>query len=230
MNNCLVINTNQLVLTGCIKAKTNNQGKYKLRIVKDSNVFTYDIFPEKYQIYPLQCGKGKYIIGLYKNIINTKYSLQQKIQIDINQSNYYLYPNIYVNYNNLKDIFIQAKKLTKQNKNFTIKNIKKYISKNYKYNHIKSSQLKLKKNILPNIQECFNTKTGICQDLAALTVALFRINNIPSKFIIGYIENKYHAWTEYYDEQKQKWILFDPTQAIFNAKVNIQNYVIERWY
>lgn len=232
MDDCLIIDTQQLSLTGCIKAKTNKQGKYKLRIIKDSVVFTYNIFDKEYQVYPLQSGIGTYIICLYKNIIDTKYSLQQKIQINIKEQKYYLYPNLYVNYTNLKDIFVIAQQLKEQNKNITIQNIKKYIHDNYKYNDIKALQIidKNKKNILPNIKECFDMKTGICQDLAALTVALFRINNIPAKFIIGYIENQYHAWTEYYDEQNKKWILFDPVQIISNAKINIENYVIERWY
>ena len=116
MNDYLVIDTKQLALTGCIKAKTNKEGKYKLRIVKDSIAFTYDIYQEKYQIYPFQLDAGKYIIYLYKNVINTKYSLKQKKQINIKQSNYYLYPNLYVDYTNLKNIFILAKKLKKWNK------------------------------------------------------------------------------------------------------------------
>lgn len=229
MNNCLDIDTTQLISTGCIKAKVNKDGKYKLRIIKDSMVFTYDIF-KKYQTYPLQMDEGEYIICLYKNIIRTKYSLQDKIKIKIEQSKYYLYPNIYVNYANLKDIFVLAQNLKKQDTNKTIQNIKKYIPKNFKYNYIKALQVRSKKNILPNIQECFNTKLGVCQDLAAITVALFRINKIPAKLIIGYIKNQYHSWTEYYDNQKQKWILFDPTQAIFNTKIKLKDYNIERWY
>lgn len=233
MNNYLIINTKQLPLTGCIKAKLSKKaktGKYKLRISKGSTAFAYDISQKKYQVYPLQLGAGKYFICLYKNTIDTKYSLQQKIQVNIEQSKYYLHPNLYVNYLNLEDISNLAKQLKGQNKNNTIQSIKKYISQNYKYDKAKALQLKSKKGILPNIQECFNIKMGICQDLAALTTALFRLNDIPAKFIIGYIKDQYHAWTEYYDEQNQIWTLFDPTQAIFKTTTDIKNYQIERWY
>lgn len=233
MDNYLIINKKQLPLTGCIKAKiskkANEKDKYKLRILKDSIFFTYDI-SKKHQIYPLQLGVGKYIVCLYKNITGTKYHLQQKKQIILKQSKYDLNPNIYVNYSNLKNIFILAKQLNTQKKDITIQNIKKYISKNYKYNRTKAIQTKLKTNNFPNIQQCFDMKMGICQDLAALTTALFRINNIPTKFVIGYVENQYHAWTEYYNEQNQKWILFDPTKAISNVKIDIKNYQTERWY
>lgn len=219
-----------LLLTGCFKAKVASQdnNKYKLRILKQQYALTYDI-NTKYQSYPLQFGEGKYIVALYKNIIDKKYALVSKLQLININNNYTLSSNQYVNYENIQILSDVVKNLFNQDKNITIKNIQQYILQNFTYDDAKIIEIKnLTINKLPNIKQCLQNQRGICQDLAALTVALFRANNIPSKLNIGYIQNKYHAWTEFY--QNDEWIIFDPVAKIQNVSIDKKEYIPERWY
>ena len=53
---------------------------------------------------------------------------------------------------------------------------------------------------LPDIDEAFETKKGICFDYAALMTAMLRAQGIPSQLVIGYAGEVYHAWINVYIE------------------------------
>lgn len=65
---------------------------------------------------------------------------------------------------------------------------------------------------------------AVCQEFTDLFITMARANDIPSRRITGYaytqnselrplslVEDILHAWPEYYDEQKNRWIPVDPT-------------------
>lgn len=51
---------------------------------------------------------------------------------------------------------------------------------------------------LPDIDETLNTKKGICFDYAALMTAMLRVQRIPTKLVVGYAGELYHAWISVY--------------------------------
>ena len=56
---------------------------------------------------------------------------------------------------------------------------------------------------MPQPQECFESRMGICQDLSAVMVAMLRSQGIPTKEIFGYVspDGLYHAWNMIYTEE-----------------------------
>ena len=67
-------------------------------------------------------------------------------------------------------------------------------------------------------------KKGICFDYAALMTAMLRSQDIPTKLVVGYTGNLYHAWINVYLEGQgwvdniiyfdgNSWKLMDPTFA-----------------
>ena len=48
-------------------------------------------------------------------------------------------------------------------------------------------------------------KKGICFDYAALMTAMLRSQDIPTKLVVGYTGNLYHAWINVYLEG-QGWV------------------------
>ena len=77
---------------------------------------------------------------------------------------------------------------------------------------------------LPNLDQIYKRKKGICFDYAAVMTAMLRSQGVPTKLVIGYTGNAYHAWVNVYSKKRgwitgaiyfngKKWKLMDPTFA-----------------
>ena len=84
-----------------------------------------------------------------------------------------------------------------------------------------------KLSLLPDIENCFDAKAGVCQDLSAIMVCMLRVQGIPAKLMIGYADKNYHAWVVC-DFGGQEHF-FDPTAAI-NGISKVKTYSVERYY
>ena len=90
---------------------------------------------------------------------------------------------------------------------------------------------------LPDVDETLATGKGICFDYAALTTAMLRSQNIPTRLEIGYSGKIYHAWISVYIEDigwidnlieftGDGWTRMDPTFASSNDNSeNILKYI-----
>ena len=68
--------------------------------------------------------------------------------------------------------------------------------------------------------EVLKKSKGTCGEFANVFIALMRLNNIPCKYIQGYMISPegqtLHAWAEFYDE-KTGWIPVDPQAGMFGV-------------
>lgn len=64
--------------------------------------------------------------------------------------------------------------------------------------------------------EALSLGCGVCQDFSHLLISLCRLNDIPARYVSGFMEGEgfTHAWVEYFSEGC--WYAFDPTH---NRKV-----------
>ena len=205
--------------------------KLKLKIRKDDNVLPYDIKNNgQYEIYPLQFGNGTYEIRLFENITGTKYGLIGRLNINVimkNENACFLAPNQYVNYHEIPELTKITKQLCNgKNKQENFNIIKNYLKTNFTYDRARAAQVT--KGMLPDIKRTLQTHTGICYDLASLATAMLRIMDIPAKLVIGFVDNKYHAWVEIIG-LKNKSIIYDPTFELYNTK-KVYKYIPERYY
>lgn len=72
--------------------------------------------------------------------------------------------------------------------------------------------------------DAWEAKTGVCQDMAHMTIGCLRSVGIPARYVSGYLHprkeptigetvaGESHAWIEWWDGE---WIGFDPTNQIF---------------
>ncbi len=72
-------------------------------------------------------------------------------------------------------------------------------------------------------QDAYDQKSGVCQDLAHLTVALLRAMSLPARYVSGYLhpdpdaeirqvsEGQSHAWVEWWAGD---WFAWDPTNGV----------------
>ena len=204
--------------------------KLKLKIKKDNNELSYNIKNNgTFEIYPLQFGNGVYEIKLLENVIENKYGVIGKLYLNVqlkDKNACFLIPNQYINYHELPELVKFTKQLCKgKNKEENFNIIKQYLKTNFTYDKIRAAQIQ--KGALPDIKRTLQTHSGICYDLASLATAMLRIMNIPAKLVIGYVDNKYHAWVEVIGLNKS--IIYDPTLELYNVRKKYK-YISERYY
>ena len=101
------------------------------------------------------------------------------------------------------------------------KAIRSYINRSFVYDHIKAATVK-KRGVLPDIASCWDKRMGICQDLAAMAVGMFRAVGLKAQLVIGHADGMYHAWVE------TVYGIYDPTAEIQHKSV--KKYNPERKY
>ena len=214
-----------------VKAKKTTK-RLKLQIATSGAKLNYDLNSDgEYEVFPLQFGNGKYQISLFENVSGKKYSKEGTVKLSVkmpDELSCFLYPNQYVSYNENTACVQQAEKLCEGMTDQTeiYGTICKYVLKNFVYDYIKS--VTVKPGLLPQIDDCWNNKMGICQDLAAMTCAMLRSQGVPARLMIGTVgSNTYHAWVVAVVNGKNEF--FDPT-AEMNASSKTDAYTTERYY
>ena len=185
----------------------------------------------EYETFPLQYGSTKYTVTLYQNVEGSKYKAKGKVAVSPKMQDElrcYLYPNQYVNYTEKTECVKVAadlcRDMTDQGQIF--KAVHKYIVSNFQYDYIKS--MTVKPGTLPDIDECWKGKKGICQDLSATTCAMLRSQGVPARLVIGTLDaSTPHAWVVAMVDGKE--VFFDPTAELESVSRK-HTYTTERWY
>jgi transglutaminase-like putative cysteine protease len=103
----------------------------------------------------------------------------------------------------------------------TPEQIYKYVVDNLKYNYNKSGDKNVRLGATKSLQTPDN---AVCLEFTDLFVTMARAAGIPARAVEGYAytdnsklrplsldSDVLHAWPEYYDSEKQTWIMVDPT-------------------
>ena len=182
-------------------------------------------------MFPLQYGNGKYQVSLFENASGKKYSKEGTVKLTVkmkDELSCFLYPNQYVSYDENTACVKYAQNMCKDmtDQADIYKAVCKYVTSNFVYDFIKS--VTVKPGQLPQIDECWEKRMGICQDLSAMTCAMLRSQGVPARLMIGTVgANTYHAWVVAVVNGEEKF--FDPT-AELNASSKTETYTTERYY
>lgn len=110
-------------------------------------------------------------------------------------------------------------KLAKELK--TPKNIYDFVVKhlNYDFSRVTGNSPRL-----GSVKSLTNPESAVCLEFTDLFIAIARAANIPAREVDGFayaqnsmqrplslIKDILHAWPQYYDDQKQTWVMIDPT-------------------
>ncbi len=215
---------------GYVMAYLNQKSdvKIKIKISKGEQKYFYDLTSQQPIAFPLQMGNGDYLISVLKQYQGNDYYVEktQKIQVELqNELTPYLYPNQLVDYQKGDIITTKSMEVVKDDTNDLqrIKDIYNYVVDYLSYDDNKAVEA-TKKYIIPNLQELFVEKKGICFDYASMMTAMLRIQHIPARLICGNTDIEYHAWVEVYLEgqgwvnpdifvDEKTWTRMDPTFA-----------------
>ncbi len=205
------------------------QKRIKVRVTgPDKSVYTYDLNNKgNYEVFPLSAGKGKYSIGVYENTTGNKYAMAYSTSVTVMLSSDFapfLRPNQYVNFTENSAVVKKATELTKGQTTELgkIAAVYNYVVKEFTYDKEKAKNVK--SGYIPNVDKVLAEKKGICFDYASLMAAMLRSQGIPTKLVIGYAGDVYHAWINTYIPEKgwvegiiffdgTTWKLMDPTFA-----------------
>ena len=194
----------------------------------------YDINGEgEYEVFPLQLGRTNYTVSLWRQVEGKKYGKIGQVKVAAkmeDELSCFLYPNQYVNYKKDSPCVKEAAEICKglETDKEKFETIRKYVVKNFQYDYIKSVTVAGSSGMLPDIEGCWKSKKGICQDLSAMAVAMMRAQGIHATLVIGTLgSGTPHAWVMVYLDGEE--IFFDPT-AELNASNKSDSYSALRWY
>lgn len=188
--------------------------------------YKYTLSLNKFQVIPLTEGNANYhIYMLYE--VGGRYATELTLTLNVKLSDQfgpYLRPNQFVNYNKNTKVVKKAASITKKCKTdlAKVKKVYNYVIKNYKYD--KKLAASVKPGYTPNLNKVYAKRKGICFDYAAVMTAMLRSQGVPTKLVVGYTGNAYHAWINVYSKKKgriskmiyfngRNWKLMDPTFA-----------------
>lgn len=219
---------------------TGSASKVKVQITgSDGETYTYTSKTNDYVTFPLTTGDGSYKIDVLENVSGNMYTLAFSQTIDISLDDEFepfLYPNQYVWFaSGMKsmDLSVKLSEESSDDLNF-VENVYNYVIKNIKYDNAKAQNIPL--DYIPVIDETLESGKGICFDYASLMAAILRAQGIPTKLVVGYSGQAYHAWISVYTKETgwvddiiefdgNSWSLMDPTLASSNDKNSVKKYV-----
>lgn len=213
-----------------VRVDGDGSGRCKLRVqLGKKKVPEYDLTDDgEWTVIPFQLGEGTYTITLFKRA-SKGYTTGGKLKVDVeltDENAPFLVPNQYVNYT----ADTQAVALSDQlcaglsGDAEKLEAIRVYIHDNYEYDYDRAKSVK--SGTLPDIDYCTTNKMGICQDLAAMTVCMLRVQGIPARLMIGYTGKIYHAWAVALIDGEE--VRYDPANDIND--VTPKSYTLERYY
>jgi len=227
--------------SGYIQVRYQGQAsKAKVQItIPDGTVYTYTLKPGGFEILPLTGGSGEYSITVLENAFDNIYAVAFTTQVkagDMNEFTPYLYPNQYVWYTGSSRIHALGAEISARSRDdlHYVENVYTYVVESVTYDHELAENIPV--DYLPNLDKILDTGKGICLDFAALMTALLRSQGIPTKLVVGYAGQQYHAWISVYIEQTGwmdgviffdgvNWSRIDPTLAAGNRHTSVKEYV-----
>lgn len=170
----------------------------KLRIEKGGSTYTYDLNGSgRYEVFPLQMGSGSYTCTLYKNVTSNKYSKEAEVSFDVELSSKYapyLCPSQYVHYTEDSPAVKMSDEICEglETDAEKLQAIREFMVNSFSYDFERAATIR--SFYLGDVEECFESRKGLCQDIAVVAACMLRVQGIPTQLVIGYANNYYHAW------------------------------------
>ena len=216
---------------GYVMVRSAESTRHGLKVVikNGKRQLNYDLNSNgEYEAFPLQKGSGNYDVSLFENVKGNKYSSEGKVSLSVqlvNEGAPFLVPNQYVSYELWTSAVQKADELcADQSAQQVFDAVSGFMTSEFVYDFVRAKTVP--SGQLPEIDYCYDSRMGICQDLAAVMVCMLRVQGVPAKLEIGYADRYYHAWTSSVIDGKE--VFFDPTNAI--GAINAKKYQIEREY
>lgn len=219
---------------------TGGADKVKLQITApNGDVYSYNLATGSYETFPLSAGNGTYEIAVLEHAFDDMYAIafSQSMEVAIaDEFSPFLYPNQYVWFTPESKAVALGVELSENSSNDLdyIEQVYHYVTENITYDDELAANIQA--DYLPVIDSTLDSGKGICFDYASLMAALLRSQNIPTKLVVGYSGDAYHAWISVYVSETgwidnviefdgTNWSLMDPTLAANNSASSVKKYI-----
>ena len=211
-----------------VKLKKAMEGNYKVlvKILDKGEKYTYSLANDGgYEVIPLTRGSGNYsVIALKQTSANKGATiLKQDIYVNIkDEFSVFLTPTQYCMYDGNSQCVKLASEITAgMNELQKVEAIYEYVINNIDYVPTAENAAN---GYTPNPDRTLGQKGGICFDYASLMAAMLRSQRLPTKVVVGYAGDVYHAWISVYVKDSgwidgiisfngNSWNRMDPTFA-----------------
>lgn len=203
-----------------------------------SDEYSYILSPGDYETFPLPGGNGTYHLDIYEPARDGLYALifSQDIEAEIRDEFLpFLYPNQYVWYTPEDKAVAYASELSDGSSDDLdyVGRVYHYVTENIAYDEELAATVK--SGYLPDSTRTMTTGKGICFDYASLMAVLLRCQGVPTRLVVGYSGEAYHAWISVYLKEigwvddiiefdGKNWSLMDPTLAANNSRESVKRY------
>ena len=217
-------------------ADTNK--RLKVRVKGPETTYTYNLTPKEWAAFPLSDENGNYTITVYRNVEGNSYASVLSLKITVTMEDEFapfIRSNQYVNFDIAPRTVSKAASLTKGMTDplKKVEAIYNFVVNNMKYD--KELAANVTSGYLPNLDSVLSKMSGICFDYAALMTGMLRSQGVPTKLVIGYAGDVYHAWINVYSKSTgwvdgviyfdgARWKRMDPTFAA-NGGSGIMDYI-----
>ena len=221
-----------------VRAKKSDR-KMRLIVEHGSDSLYYEINGQgKEEVIPLQFGSGKYTFTLVmaRQKGSSRYSASGSVTLRCSmadETGCFLYPNQYVDYGADSPLVETAQDLCKglNTPEEITGTICDYVSTHFAYDWAKAGKIQSDdiRGMTPDIAGTWQSRTGVCQDLSAVTCAMLRSQGVPAKLAIGRANGRPHAWVVIIIGGKGR--LFDPSPSAAGCpSPSAKSYRAERYY
>lgn len=212
-----------------IRLKKAMSGSYRILVnADDINVrYTFQLNSSgNYEVIPLTEGSGKYTVNVLKVTSAGKGTVMFKQSLSVSVADSFLpflTPNQFCMYDAGSSCVALSSELCGGNKDTIAKTaaIYDYVINNISY---VSTAENGANGYIPVPDTVLANKSGICFDYASLMAAMLRSQKIPTKVVVGYAGDIYHAWISVYVDGSgwidgyiyfdgNSWNRMDPTFA-----------------
>lgn len=217
----------------------------------NGEMYPYPYAIGDYRAFPLTGGNGTYTVEIYENVAGDAYAVAQTESFDVSLSDEfkpYLYPNQYVGYTKDSSVIkkgIELSDSSSDDLNFLTR-VYEYTIENIVYDTEFAANAPV--NYIPDPDRTLSSKKGICFDYSSVMCSMLRSQGIPTKLVVGYSGEAYHAWISVYLKESgwveniiefdgSSWSLMDPTLAANNDAASVgqyigdgSNYTDKYWY
>lgn len=220
-----------------VKWLTHTDNQLRVRVSGPRDViYTYTIFPnDTFEVFPLSDCDGCYEVNVFEQVEGNRYALVNTVSFDVvltDEFAPFLRPNQFVNFNEESDVVMKAAQLVTGSNSLIdkIAAIYEFIIDNIEYDAEFADAVKYGEltGYLPDLDSVLARRKGICFDYAALMTAMLRSQGIPTKLVVGYVGDFYHAWINVFSKETgwinhaiffdgESWTLMDPTLASASA-------------
>ncbi len=205
----------------------------------DESVNRYPLVGTEMKAFPLTLGDGTYQVNVYEHIVEQQYALLLSEELSVTLTDEFrpfLYPNQYVDYATAGQTLALARQLSEESEEDLgfVQNVFHYVITHISYDNALAADTPT--NYIPNPDRTLQSGSGICFDYAALMTAMLRSQGIPTRLVVGYSGDVYHAWISVHLEEigwvdqmiefdGSRWTLMDPTLAANNSAETVKQYI-----